>query len=252
MSDPQYVSDRRPVIGIAAAVEQARYGAWDEPCALIQMAYVDAVQRAGAVALMIPPDPALVTNPDEILDRVDALLLAGGSDVDPARYGQERHPETTGIVAVRDAAELALIERAIERDLPALCICRGMQILNIARGGTLLQHLPDVFGGSEEHRRHRGTFDGNEHEVRLEPGSLAAQAASAELTTTKSHHHQGIDRLGDGLIVSGRSTLDDLPEAIESPDNTFVLGVQWHPEADATSQIIASLVEQARERLRVS
>ena len=239
------MSAARPAIGIVTALEQARYGVWDRPCALLQFSYIQAIQRAGGMAVMIPPDPALVENPDEILDRVDALLLAGGSDIDPALYGQERHPETDGIVPERDEIELALLNRAIERDLPTLCICRGMQMLNIARGGTLLQHVPDVVH-SDEHRRHSGTFEGNEHNVQLDHGSLAAEAAGLDLTMTKSHHHQAIDRLGDGLVVTGRSVDDDLPEAIELPDHSYVLGVQWHPEADATSHIIESLVAKAR------
>jgi putative glutamine amidotransferase len=238
------MSDRRPVIGVVAALEQARYGVWDKPCVLVQYAYIEAIQKAGGMAILIPPDHALSQNPDEILDRIDALLLMGGSDIDPATYGQRPHPKTTGIVHERDEIELALITRAIERDLPALCICRGMQMLNIARGGTLLQHIPDQLH-SDEHRRHSGSFDGNEHDVQLEPGSLAAQAAGSDVTMTKSHHHQAIDQLGDGLVVTGRSSSDDLPEAIELPDSTYVLGVQWHPEADAASHIITSLVEQA-------
>jgi putative glutamine amidotransferase len=239
------MSDRRPVIGVVAALERANYGAWDEPCVLLQYVYVQAIQRAGGMAILIPPDHALAQNPDEILDRIDALLLAGGSDIDPALYGQDLDPETTGIVAQRDEIELALITRAIERDIPSLCICRGMQMLNIARGGTLVQHLPDLVH-SDEHRRNKGTFVGNEHDVQLERGSLAAQAAGSELTMTKSHHHQAINELGEGLVVTGRSSSDDLPEAIELTDSTYVLGVQWHPEADAASQIIGSLVEQAK------
>jgi len=239
----------RPVIGLVAALERAQYNAWDEPCVLLQHSYIQAVQLAGGMALMIPPDPALVENPDEILDRIDALVLAGGSDIDPATYGQRPDPHTTGIVHERDDLELALITRAIERDMPSLCICRGMQMLNIAQGGTLLQHLPDVLH-SDDHRRHRGTFEGNEHSVRLEPGSLAAKAAGTDMTMTKSHHHQAIDRLGEGLVITGYSTLDDLPEAIELPDSSYVLGVQWHPEADVGSHVIASLVAAARRAQR--
>jgi putative glutamine amidotransferase len=160
-------------------------------------------------------------------------------------YGQAPEPETIAIVPERDELELALITRAIERDMPTLCICRGMQMLNVARGGTLHQHIP-AFLRSDDHRRNAGTFVGNEHDVQLESGSLAARAAGSDVTVTKSHHHQAVDRVGDGLLVTGRSMSDDLPEAIELPDNTYVLGVQWHPEADATSQVVGSLVEQAR------
>ncbi|HWD68600.1 MAG TPA: gamma-glutamyl-gamma-aminobutyrate hydrolase family protein [Solirubrobacteraceae bacterium] len=246
------MSSRRPVVGIATALEIASYGIWvGGPCALLQYSYIESIQRAGAMAMMLPPDPALVENPDELLDRVDALVLAGGCDVDPARYGQEQHAETVGLVPARDDFEFALLERAIERDMPSLCVCRGMQVLNVVRGGTLIQHLPEVLH-SDEHRRHLGTFEGNEHDVRLASGSLAALAVGRELTMTKSHHHQAIDALGDGLIVTGRCTDDDLAEAIELPDAGFVLGVQWHPEADETSRIMSALVEETRQRISVA
>jgi putative glutamine amidotransferase len=246
------MSSRRPVVGIATALEIASYGIWvGGPCALLQFSYIESIQRAGAMAMMLPPDPVLVENPDEVLDRVDALVLAGGCDVDPARYGQEQHPETVGLVPARDEFEFALLERAIERDMPTLCVCRGMQVLNVARGGTLIQHLPEVLH-SDEHRRHIGTFEGNEHDVQLAAGSLAAQAAGSELTMTKSHHHQAIDALGEGLVVTGRSTADDLAEAIELPEASFVLGVQWHPEADETSRIMTALVDEARQRISVA
>jgi putative glutamine amidotransferase len=240
------MTEARPVIGVVTALEQAQYGIWDSQCALLQFSYLTAIQRAGAMAVMIPPDSELVESPDEILDRIDGLVLAGGADIDPASYGAVPHPETRGTVTARDEVELALARRAMERDMPLLGICRGMQLINVARGGTLIQHLPDIVGHGD-HRRNPGSFEGSEHEVRLEPGSLAARAAGEELHTTKSHHHQGVDQLGDGLVVTGRSTLDELPEAIELPDSTYVLGVQWHPEADETSRVVGSLVEQARD-----
>jgi putative glutamine amidotransferase len=154
-------------------------------------------------------------------------------------------PETTRTNRLRDDPEIALARCALERDLPFLGICRGMQLLNVARGGTLHQHLPQLLG-HDDHRRNPGTFDGSDHDVRLEPGSLAARAAGEERHRTFSHHHQGIDQLGEGLVVTGSSAIDDLPEAIELPGSRFVLGVQWHPEADETSRVIASLVEEAR------
>jgi putative glutamine amidotransferase len=237
----------RPIIGLCAAIEHARWGLWDAGAHLLPREYADAVQRAGGVALLLPPDRTAIDEPDVILDLLDGLILAGGSDVDPAVYGADRHPETSGVNAERDAFEVALAVRAMERDLPFLGICRGMQVMNVARGGTLLQHLPDSHG-HEEHRRTPGTFDGADHPVRLEPGSLAERAAGEEHHRTLSHHHQGVDRLGDGLHVTGWSELDELPEAIELADRQFVLGVQWHPEADETSKLIASLVEEARAR----
>jgi putative glutamine amidotransferase len=149
-------------------------------------------------------------------------------------------------VPERDRVEIALTTAAVERDMPVLGICRGMQVMNVALGGTLRQHVPDDVGHTE-HRRNLGTFDGNDHAVTLASGSLAARAAGELDHNTKSHHHQAVATIGDGLTVSGRSALDDLPEAIERPDNRFVLGVQWHPEADEHSRVIAALVEEARD-----
>jgi putative glutamine amidotransferase len=234
----------RPIIGICTPLERARWSVWDLDAYVLPRSYVDAVRRGGAMALLLAPDAVLVDEPDEALDRIDGLMLAGGADVDPAAYGAEPHPATIGTVPERDACEIALVRRALERDLPLLAICRGMQIMNVACGGTLHQHLPELLG-HEHHRRVPGSFDGADHDVRLLAGSLAASAAGERRPATKSHHHQGIDRLGDGLRVTGWSELDDLPEAIEAPRNRFALGVQWHPEVDERSRLIAALVEEA-------
>jgi putative glutamine amidotransferase len=238
----------RPAIGICTPLERARWGAWDLDAFLLPRSYADAVTRAGAMALLLAPDPALADDPDEVLDRIDGLMLAGGADVDPRAYGATPHPETVGSVPERDAFEIALVRRALERDLPLLGICRGMQVMNVARGGTLHQHLPELLG-HEEHRRVLGSFEGADHDVRLTPDSLAARAAGEELHATKSHHHQGVDRVGEGFVVTGWAVLDDLPEAIELPGNAFALGVQWHPEADETSRLIGALVEHAAARV---
>ena len=234
----------RPVIGICTSLERARWSVWDDEAALTPRAYLEQVQRAGAMAVMVPPDPALTVEPEQALDLCDGLLLAGGADIDPASYGAERHPYTDETFPDRDAFEIALVRAALERDLPVLGICRGIQLINVALGGTLRQHLPDEFG-HHEHRRTPGTFDGADHDVRLAPGSLAARCAGEVHHATKSHHHQGVGRLGEGLEVTGWAELDELPEAIEAPDRRFALGVQWHPEADESSRLIASLVEEA-------
>jgi putative glutamine amidotransferase len=245
------MSEARPVIGIVSALERAQYGVWDQPCALTPWSYVRAIQDGGGLAVLIPPDAGVADDPDSVLDRLDGLMLSGGSDIDPAQYGAPAHPETRGVVPERDALELALVRRAIERDMPVLGICRGMQILNVACGGTLIQHLPDTVGHGE-HRRNPGTFDGSEHNVTLSPGSLAAEVAGELSHETRSHHHQAVDVIGEGLVVSGRSDLDELPEAIEAPDREFVLGVQWHPEADPSSGVVRSLVDRAAARRSVA
>ncbi|CAA9481838.1 MAG: Glutamine amidotransferase, class I [uncultured Solirubrobacteraceae bacterium] len=244
-------SARRPRIGICASVEQARYGVWDSEVLLVPQLYVSAVQRAGGLALLLAPDPVTVRDPDELLDQLDGLVLAGGVDMDPLSYGAERHPTVTRTVPERDAFEMALARRALERDVPLLGICRGMQVLNVACGGTLIQHLPDDVG-HEDHRRSPGSFDDADHDVRLEAGSIAARAAGETLHGTLSHHHQGVDRIGSGLRVTGWATLDDLPEAIEAPESSFALGVQWHPEADPSSTVVAALVAEAQRRIALA
>lgn len=233
-----------PAVGICAAIARVVRGPWDEEVGFIQRTYVDAVQRAGAIALVLPPDETAAVSADEWLDRVDALLLAGGADIDPDSYAAARAPQTVGTSPERDRFELALSRRALERELPILGICRGMELLNVACGGTLVQHLPHLTG-HEGHRTRPGVFD--EHEVRLERGSLAARAAGGERTSVKSHHHQGTERLGDGLVATGWAIDDAIVEAIEIPGrHAYALGVLWHPEEDGESRVIASLVDAAR------
>jgi putative glutamine amidotransferase len=236
-----------PLIGICAALERVRWGVWDETVALAPRSYATAVQRAGGTAVLLPPDAAAEAEPDRMLDPLDALILAGGADVDAATYGAEPHTETKGTWPDRDSFEVALARGALERDLPLLGICRGMQVLNVARGGTLCQHIPEILG-HERHREVPGTF--GDHDVRLEPGSLAAEAAGAERIGVKSHHHQGVEEVGEGLVVTGNSVDDDLIEAIELPDRRFALGVIWHPEEDVEDRVIGALVAAAREGCR--
>jgi putative glutamine amidotransferase len=228
-----------PVVGICAAVEKVRWGAWELRSNLTPRAYSDAVQEAGGLALVLPPDDAVAEAPEQLLELLDALLLAGGSDVDPASYGARPHPETRDTNADRDRFELALTHGALERELPVLGICRGMQLLNVSCGGTLEQHL----GRLDLHAHTPGAF--SDHEVRLRAGSLAARAVGDERTLVKSHHHQAIDELGEGLAAAGWSLPDELVEAVEAPERGFALGVLWHPEEDERSRVVSALVEAA-------
>jgi putative glutamine amidotransferase len=231
----------RPIIGICSAIETARWAAWEVVVNLSPRTYSNAVQRAGGLALILPPDDVVAEAPDELLDMLDALILAGGSDIDPASYGAKPHPETKGSWPERDRFEIALGTRALERDMPVLGVCRGMEMMNVIQGGTLNQHL-----GLELHRHTPGVYA--DHRVKLEPGSLAARVVGAETTAVKSSHHQGLEELGEGVVVSGHAD-DGIAEAIELPDRSFAVGVLWHPEEDEQSRVVGSLVNEARERM---
>jgi putative glutamine amidotransferase len=236
----------RPLVGICAAVEQARFGAWDQPAVLLPLGYSNAVQLAGGIALMLPPDDSVVDSPLDLLDSLDALLLAGGRDIDSLTYGASPDPSVGETSPERDRFELALASAALERNMPVLGVCRGMEMLNVACGGTLVQHLTGEL--LERHRHTPGVF--SDHAVSLEPGSLAARAAGTEALAVRSHHHQAIGELGEGLLVSGRCPDDGLVEAVELPSKRFALGVLWHPEVDTRSRVIGALVEAAAAAMR--
>ena len=227
----------KPVIGITAYVTQAQFGAWDLESVLVPLDYVRAVERAGGRALLVPPSTDGI---EETLDAVDGLIFSGGSDLDPALYGQERHPETTGIVAERDSGELALLSAALERDLPVLAICRGSQVLNVLLGGDLVQHLPEVVADAT-HKDTPGRF--TEHDVEIEIGTQLDELVGGEVLV-KSHHHQGFGRLGEGLRVAARAD-DGTIEAIENPSHRFAVGVLWHPEAGEDARLFEGLVAEA-------
>lgn len=229
------------MIGVCAALEQARWGSWDVLVLLSPRNYTLMLQAAGALALVLSPDEVVDENPEQLIGMLDGLLLAGGSDIDPGTYGAEPSAETTGTRPERDRFEIALVRAAIERDMPVLGVCRGMQALNVACGGSLDQHVDNL----EMHRHTPGAF--HDHEVELEPRSLAARSAGSTRLAVKSHHHQGVDRLGAGLVVSGKAP-DGLIEAIELPESRFALGVLWHPEQDPGSGVIGALVQQAGNR----
>ena len=233
-----------PVIGICAVREQARWSFWDQPAHLVADSYVGAVQRAGGLPVLLPVDPRA---PARVVESIDGLLLIGGADLDPASYGAAPEPGLERTYRERDDFEIGTVRHALTADIPVLAICRGMQILNVALGGTLVQDLADE-SGQTIHRRRKGTFEEAENHVELEEGSLAARAAGEGVHVAHCHHHQAIDRLGEGLEVTGRAVEDGLPEAIETTDGRWVLGVQWHPEARDESAILAAFVDAARDQ----
>jgi putative glutamine amidotransferase len=229
---------RRPVIGITTYAQDASWGVWQLPAALIPLDYVDAVERAGGRPVLIPPSEEGVA---ETLDTLDGIVFSGGADVDPALYGAEPHPATDTPQARRDAGELALLTAALERDIPTLAICRGFQLLNVVRGGDLVQHLPDDVD-NEEHKQVPGVFA--EHPVEVKDGTRLASIVGARSDVT-SHHHQGIGRVGDGLVETAWAG-DGTLEGVEDPSLRFAVGVQWHPEAGEDEALFESLVEEAR------
>ena len=238
---------RRPVIGITAGSEVANYSDWTKQVALVPFKYVTAIQRAGGRAVLLTPDEDSIHNPEHVLSLVDGLVISGGvGDIDPAHYGEDQHPATNPVGGLRDSFELSLVKATERLDMPTLGVCRGMQIINVAHGGTLEQHLPDAVG-HQDHRPKPGSY--NEHEVKLECGSLAEKGVGAEQASVMSSHHQGVAELGDDLEATGWSMLDEMVEAIEHPERSFMLGVQWHPEEDESSEVIASLVERTVDHL---
>jgi putative glutamine amidotransferase len=232
------------VIGLTTYLERAQTGVWDTAAAFLPKVYFEAVSRAGGIAVLLPPQPVDAQIAARVLDGLDGLIITGGKDVDPARYGQEAHPATDEPRRDRDAWEDALLTEAVERGLPFLGICRGAQLLNVALGGTLHQHLPEVVG-SLRYSQGGGMFSANEVEV------VADSALSGLLgptITVKSYHHQAIDTLAEGLVVTAR-TDDGTVQAVELPGVPFGIGVQWHPEEDADDdlRLFVALVDSARD-----
>jgi gamma-glutamyl-gamma-aminobutyrate hydrolase PuuD len=226
----------RPVIGITTYLTRAAWGAWDLEAALVPASYVRAVAAAGGVPLLVPPGAPAA----EVLATVDGLVFSGGSDLDPSLYGAAAHAETAGVVRERDEFELELMQAALAADLPLLAICRGSQVLNVARGGGIEQHLPDVVG-HEQHREIPGTF--SEHPVSVVPGTRLESVVGAA-TDVRSHHHQGYGELGVGLVEAARAP-DGTLEAVEAPDRRFAVGVLWHPEEDEDRALFEALVAEA-------
>lgn len=232
-----------PVIGITSYLEQAQTGVWDVRAAFLPKVYLDAVTDAGGIAVVLPPQPVSAASARRVLAGLDGLIVSGGADIDPARYGQAPHAKTGAPRTDRDAWEDALLRAAIEAELPFLGICRGAQMLNVALGGSLHQHLPDVVG-SQKYQPAPGEF-GTET-VRVEEGTALAALIGAQLDV-HVYHHQALDRVAEGLRVTAR-TADGVIEAVELPGVPFGVAVQWHPEEnDADRRLFAGLVEAARE-----
>ena len=231
----------RPIIGITSYAQPARWGAWDLPAALVPLHYVESVERAGGRALLVPPSDDGVA---ETLDVLDGIVFSGGIDVDPASYGADRHPSTDPAQEYRDRAELALLEAALERDMPVLAICRGFQLLNVLHGGDLVQHLPDAVG-HEGHRETLGVF--SEHVVEVQEGTRLAAILGDRHGGVKSSHHQGIGTVGEGLVETAWAE-DGTLEGVEDPAKRFAVGVLWHPEMEEEDKrLFEALVAEARE-----
>ena len=229
----------RPLIGITSYAEEIRWGVWEEVAALVPLSYVRAVEHAGGRAVILPPSEDGL---EETLAAVDGLIFSGGGDLDPSLYGADAHPQTDAPHSSRDQAELGLLQAALQRDMPVLAVCRGSQLLNVARGGDLVQHLPDELG-HEHHKHEPGTF--SDHGVRLDPASKVG-ALLGDHAPVKSHHHQGYGRVGEGLREAGWAD-DGTVEALEDPAKRFAVGVLWHPEEGEDFALFRALVEEARD-----
>jgi putative glutamine amidotransferase len=237
----------QPVIGISSYAQQARWGAWDLPAILLSRRYTDMVAAAGGLPVLLPPTRGVAG----VLGRLDGLILSGGGDVDPARYGAVRSDATGPANPARDEAELALARQALAARLPLLGICRGLQVINVALGGTLHQHLPDLVG----HDGHSPEVAGyGTHKVSVAAGSQLSAVLGRTDAAVPTHHHQAIDQLGTGLVATAW-TDDGVIEAVEfaateagSAAGRFMLAVQWHPEAGDNLSLFTSLIEAARQR----
>lgn len=240
---------RRPRIGISCYAEAASWSYWQEvPAAIVPLAYVESVRIAGGLPYLIAPIPEIVEDAHHVIDTLDGLVVVGGSDIDPALYAAAVDPASGGFHGLRDRVEAALISAAIEADLPYLGVCRGLQLLNVIRGGTLVQHLPNRVADPLRHRPGLGQY--GRHQVTITAGSQLGDllGSSSEVITC---HHQAPDRVGDGLVLVARDSADQTIEALEDPACTFCLGVQWHPEEDqhgSGQTLFRGLVEQAQRR----
>jgi putative glutamine amidotransferase len=228
----------RPLIGITSYAEEVRMGVWTEDAAVVPLAYVRSVEHAGGRPLVIPP---VEDGVEETLDALHGVIFSGGGDLDPGLYGAEPHGETDAPKPWRDEAEMRMLEAALARDMPVLAICRGSQLLNVARGGNLVQHLPEIVG-HERHKHEPGAY--SDHSVQVASDSKLGDLLG-EQTPVKSHHHQGMGQIGEGLREVAWAD-DGVVEGLEDPGKRFALGVLWHPEEGEDFALFKGLVEEAR------
>ena len=227
----------RPLIGITTYREQAKWGTWHVPAVLLPASYADAVAAAGGEPVLLPTGAMTA----EVVGRLDGLIVAGGADVDPARYGQVAGPHTAVVRPERDESELDALQAALDRDLAVLAICRGMQLLNVALGGDLVQHLPDLENAGV-HDPGAGLYQ--RRDVRTHPGSAVGRLLGPTVPVA-CHHHQALARIAPELTASAWAE-DGVVEAVEAADRRFCLAVQWHPEEGEDRRLFAALVGAAR------
>lgn len=231
----------RPVIGLPTYTAEARWGPWAASAALLPQSYLDALVQVGAVPLMLPPVP---DSADRAVAALDGLVLTGGPDVDPAHYAEVPHP-TTDPPSARDDWEFGLLDAALRRNLPTLAVCRGIELINVAFGGSLIQHLPEQVG-HDGHRPRPGVFGARP--VRVQPGTELGDIVDANLTVP-CHHHQAVKRIGGHLVRAAWDADDGTVEALEAPGFRFLVGIQWHPEQDDDRRLFAALVQAAAKEM---
>ena len=234
------VEPNAPLVGLSAYSGPARWAIWDRTATLLPTVCPDRVARAGGLPVLVPPMPGI----EAVVARLDGLVLPGGGDIDPARYGADPHPRTRGITPGRDAAELALLDAAVAAGVPVLGICRGVHLLNVLRGGTLHQYVPDV-AGHLGHQPEPGVY--GRQQVRLAPGSRIAEIMDIDTALVPCHHHQAVDRLGTGLVATAWAD-DGTVEAVELADHPFAVAVQWHADQDEDDRLFRAFVAAAARR----